>query len=110
MSESLALVGFILFGRPAADTAVLCRGGVIEAIGADSDVEKMVTSTTIVVRGGGTQLLCPGFVDSHVHLFDAGRRLTSVSLCGARDRKPNFASGCLLTWQRAPQKAKAVPG
>lgn len=40
-----------------------------------------------IVNGGGTQMLCPGFTDAHVHLLDGGKRLFSVSLrdCTCRE-------------------------
>lgn len=61
--------------------------------GCQTSAEVRTSSTQIfiipitVINGGGVQMACPGFIDSHVHLLDGGKRLFSVSLreCTTRE-------------------------
>lgn len=41
----------------------------------------------LLLELSGTEMVSPGFVDSHVHLLDGGKRLTSVSLRHCRSKE-----------------------
>ena len=68
--------------RPWAD-AIAVRGDRLAAVGSSAEIRKLATSDTRVIdaRGG---MIVPGFIDTHVHFVDGGRRLASVQLRNAR--------------------------
>lgn len=53
--------------QPTAE-AILIRGDKIEAVGSNSDILALRSSTTSVIDLGGLTLM-PGFVDAHTHVF-----------------------------------------
>jgi predicted amidohydrolase YtcJ len=75
--------------RPWAD-AVAISGGRISAVGSSADVRKSISRHTRVIDAQGG-LLCPGFIDSHIHFVEGGIRLSSVQLAGA-DSRDEFRS------------------
>ena len=68
--------------QPFADSLAV-SGDIVVAVGGVTDAK-----ATRVIDAGG-RLVTPGFIDSHVHLADGGRRLGSVQLRDA-NTKPAF--------------------
>jgi predicted amidohydrolase YtcJ len=66
--------------------AIAIRGGRIEAVGKNSEIEKLKGSATQVIDLGGNFVM-PGFNDAHLHLADAGMQKLSVDLVGVRSRE-----------------------
>ena len=64
--------------------AVAVSRGRILAVGSDNDVAPLIGPETKVIELGGRRVL-PGFIDSHVHIMGAGRRLSEVALKDAGD-------------------------
>lgn len=54
--------------------AMLIRDGLIERVGAHSEIERLITPEYEVVDAGGRAVL-PGFVDAHTHPVFAGARI-----------------------------------
>jgi predicted amidohydrolase YtcJ len=65
--------------------AIAIEGDRILAVGAVSDIEKLITSETEAIHAGDG-LVVPGLIDSHIHLIDGGLRLASVQLRDAKSR------------------------
>ena len=68
--------------RPWAD-AIAVRGDRIAAVGSSAEVRKLATAGTRVIDAAGGMIV-PGFIDTHVHFVDGGRRLAAVQLRDAR--------------------------
>ncbi len=64
--------------RPRAE-AVAIVGGVIRAVGASAAIRDMAGSGTRMIDAGGKTVL-PGFIDSHVHLFQGAAALDFLTL------------------------------
>ncbi len=64
--------------RPLAE-AVAVRGERISAVGSRTEITALVGEGTLVIDAPGG-LVTPGFIDSHVHFIEAGRRLSFVQL------------------------------
>lgn len=62
--------------------AIAVRSGKIVAIGTTSSVEKLKGKNTERIDLQG-RLLLPGFVDSHIHAFWGGQRLSEINLNGS---------------------------
>ncbi|UCG38711.1 MAG: amidohydrolase, partial [bacterium] len=71
--------------RPRAE-AVLCRKGVIEAVGTEEELEELLRPTDTRFDCGEL-VLVPGFIDSHTHFLAMGLDTLRVDLSEARDRK-----------------------
>jgi predicted amidohydrolase YtcJ len=59
--------------------AVASRDGQIIAVGANTEVAKLVGDATEVISVPGSMLV-PGFIDTHVHFIEGGAGLSSVQL------------------------------
>jgi predicted amidohydrolase YtcJ len=59
--------------------AIAVRDGKIIGLGTSSEIEKLKGDKTKVIDAAG-KLVLPGFVDSHIHAFWGGQRLTEVDL------------------------------
>ncbi|MGC3944348.1 MAG: amidohydrolase [Chryseolinea sp.] len=59
----------------------------IAYVGKASDLENWITEKTKVVRLTGTQLIVPGFIDTHTHFIDGGLALSSVQLRDAKTKE-----------------------
>jgi predicted amidohydrolase YtcJ len=70
--------------RPRA-TAVLCRDGLIEAVGDSEDLEKMTREGDARFDCGDLTLV-PGFIDSHCHFLSMGLSDQRVDLSQVRER------------------------
>lgn len=66
--------------RPKAE-AIALNNGKIVAIGTSSDILPFITASTRTIDAGGQSVL-PGFIDSHVHLFQGSAELDFVSVTG----------------------------
>jgi imidazolonepropionase len=62
--------------------AMLVRDGVIEAVGAQSDIRSQITSEHEMIDARGRVVL-PGFVDAHTHAVFAGDRVDEYELRAA---------------------------
>lgn len=71
--------------RPRAE-AVAVRGGRIQAVGSTAEIRDMAGPGTRVVDAGGHTVL-PGFIDSHVHLFQGSAALDYLDLSAVRGRE-----------------------
>ena len=59
--------------------AVASRDGRIIAVGANTEIAKLVGDATEVISVPGSMLV-PGFIDTHVHFIEGGAGLSSVQL------------------------------
>ncbi|MHC0053637.1 amidohydrolase [Actibacterium sp. D379-3] len=66
--------------RPTA-SAIALTGGTIAALGSDAEVRALAAPTTRIIDAQGCTVL-PGFIDSHVHLFQGAAELDSLNLHG----------------------------
>jgi predicted amidohydrolase YtcJ len=66
--------------------AVAVRDGKIIAVGADTDVKKLIDKNTQTIDLQG-KLLLPGFNDAHLHFANGGLYLLGIDLRPARDEK-----------------------
>jgi len=64
--------------KPGAE-AVAVRGETIAAVGTEEEIRSLVSESTEVVDAGGG-MVCPGFIDTHVHFLYGGFELASVQL------------------------------
>ena len=97
-NDSIALINAVIYpmAHPGRAQALFARGGVIEAVGGDSDILALCDSKTVVLDMKGKYVL-PGFTDTHNHLLAAGRSLETLDLSGALDRRddrPRTALPC----------------
>lgn len=65
-------------GSPRA-TAMAIQGDTILAVGSDEEILKLEGNGTFIEDMNG-KFIVPGFIDTHVHLFDGGFSLSSVQL------------------------------
>lgn len=79
---------------------VAILGGLIVAVGTDSEIEAWRGLGTRVIDAGG-KLLLPGFNDSHVHFVDGGMQLENVQL--------NDATGAAEFVRRIAEQARKIP-
>lgn len=79
---------------------VAILGGLIVAVGTDSEIEAWRGPGTRVIDAGG-KLLLPGFNDSHVHFVDGGMQLENVQL--------NDATGAAEFVRRIAEQARKIP-
>ncbi len=70
--------------KPRAE-AVLCRDGVIEAVGSSEELEELVREGDVRFDCGELTLV-PGFVDSHTHFMAMGLNALRVDLTEVTDR------------------------
>ena len=63
---------------PSGHAALISTVGNDEKSTSAEDTTSSITSTTVV--GGKHFFVLPGFIDSHVHFFDGGRRKTALNL------------------------------
>jgi len=77
----LAVFGRIWTGDSLAPWAgaLAVRGDTIIAVGDSAEIARLVGRRTERL-GNGADLVVPGFIDDHVHLFDGGNQLASVDL------------------------------
>ena len=71
------------FGSTMREEAIAVRGDRIQAVGKNTDIEKLKGPQTQVIDLGG-HFVMPGFNDAHLHLADAGSQKLSVDLIGVR--------------------------
>ncbi len=81
--DSIALINGVIYtmSPPGRSNAIFARGGIILAIGSDSEILSMCDSRTIVLDMKG-KFLMPGFTDTHNHLLATGRSLETLNLRG----------------------------
>jgi predicted amidohydrolase YtcJ/beta-lactamase class A len=85
----LALVnGRIWTGNPAQPwaEALGSRGERLIAVGANAEIQKLISRDTRVIDLAG-KLALPGFIDDHTHFINGGFQLLSVDLRGARTQQ-----------------------
>jgi len=85
--------------QPAAEAIAICRNRII-AVGATSEIQKLIGPSTRVIDAKG-RLVLPGFNDAHVHFMSGGFQLSSVDLRDANTPQ-EFA-------QRVGQFARKLP-
>jgi len=71
------------FSSIAREEAIAVRGDRIEAVGKNSDIEKLKGPQTQVIDLGG-HFVTPGFNDAHLHLADGGLNKLRVDLTGVK--------------------------
>ncbi len=71
------------FGSIDREEAIAVRGGRIQAVGKNVEIEKLKGPLTRVIDLGG-HFVMPGFNDAHLHLADAGMQKLSVDLTGVK--------------------------
>lgn len=69
--------------RPRAEALALA-GGVILAVGTTAEIRKLAAPGAEVIDAAGGTVL-PGFIDSHVHLFQGSAALDFMAMDGAED-------------------------
>ena len=65
------------------EEAIAVRGDRIQAVGKNTEIEKLKGPSTQVVDLGG-HFVMPGFNDAHLHLADAGLQTLNVDLTGVK--------------------------
>ncbi|MEO5581567.1 MAG: hypothetical protein ABIR66_02660, partial [Saprospiraceae bacterium] len=65
--------------------AIGIKGEKIKITGKTEDVIKLKSAQTKIIDAQH-QILCPGFIDAHVHFLDGGFNLSSVQLRDAASR------------------------
>lgn len=65
------------------ETALLIENGVIQAVGATDEILRHADKNVKIIDAEG-RLVLPGMNDSHQHLFNVGRRLSTLNLSAAR--------------------------
>ncbi len=73
-------------------SALLIEDGVIQKTGETDEILNAADCTAQVIDAGG-RLVLPGMNDSHQHLFNLGRRLSTLNLSGARSIDDVIAMG-----------------
>lgn len=73
----LIISGGRVINSPA--TALAMRGARIVAVGSDAEISRLTAHKTIDVAGA---TICPGFNDSHAHLYGVGIALGQLDLIG----------------------------
>jgi len=88
MPESINLIlhNARIFGVDPRKSAVAIRGENIVAVGDNLTILDLATKTTTLLDLEGSALL-PGFVDSHIHLFDWALGLQRLQLSGLDSRE-----------------------
>ena len=77
--------------------ALLIHNGMISAVGSNNDILSMNNDAELIDLDGKTVI--PGFVDSHMHLYNVGCALLSIQLHGSTsmqeiiDRSRDFIAG-----------------
>ena len=71
------------FGSILRQEAIAVHGDRIQAVGKNTEIEKLKGPQTLVVDLGG-HFVMPGFNDAHMHLADAGLQKLSVDLKGVK--------------------------
>jgi predicted amidohydrolase YtcJ len=66
--------------QPAAEAIAVANGEII-AVGSAEDVNNLEGPDTIVHDANGATVL-PGFIESHLHLFQGGAELDALNLSG----------------------------
>ena len=87
-AQATLLVGRVWTGdaqRPWAE-AVAVRGERLVAVGARDEVAVAAGAEARVIDAGDG-LIVPGLIDTHIHLIEGGRHLTSVQLRAADSRE-----------------------
>ena len=64
--------------------ALAVSGERLAAVGTNDEVRRLAPGVTPI--DAGARLVLPGFIDTHVHFLEGGRRLASVQLRDARTR------------------------
>jgi predicted amidohydrolase YtcJ len=83
--------------QPAAE-AIAIANGVILGVGSADDISNLKGPDTIVHDANGATVL-PGFIESHLHLFQGGAELEALNLSGLEGAEPlkqaiaGFSSG-----------------
>jgi predicted amidohydrolase YtcJ len=88
-SADLIVTGKIWTGneqQPYAE-AMAVQGDTIVAVGSTSEIEKWKGAATRQISATESQLIVPGFIDTHTHFVDGGFRLSSVQLRDAKTPK-----------------------
>ena len=70
----------ITFDGPDAE-ALAIKDGIITAVGTTAEIKEIAGTAQVIDAQGGTVL--PGFIDSHVHLFQGAAELDYLNLYGA---------------------------
>ncbi|PLS20060.1 amidohydrolase [Neptunicoccus cionae] len=70
----------ITFDGPDAE-ALAIKNGMIAAVGSTAEIKEIAGTAQVIDAEGGTVL--PGFIDSHVHLFQGAAELDYLNLYGA---------------------------
>ncbi len=71
------------FSSVVREEAIAVRGERIQAVGKNTEIEKLKGSQTQVIDLGG-HFVMPGFNDAHLHLADAGKTKLNVDLIGVK--------------------------
>jgi predicted amidohydrolase YtcJ len=71
------------FGSTLREEAIAVRGDRIQAVGKNTEIEKLKGPQTQVIDLGG-HFVMPGFNDAHLHLADAGLQKLNVDLTGVK--------------------------
>ncbi|SLN54844.1 N-substituted formamide deformylase precursor [Roseovarius albus] len=80
MTDLVILNGRVMtFAGPDAE-ALAITGGVITAVGSNAEIRDLAGSARVIDAQGNTVL--PGFIDSHVHLFQGAAELEYLNLHG----------------------------
>lgn len=106
MADIVILNGrLVTFDGPDAEALAITKGK-ISAVGTNADMTPHLSGARILDAGGGTVL--PGFIDSHVHLFQAAVEAGWVQLHGARTKKD--VAQAVHDWAEAHPAANIVFG
>src|SRR6187401_1665958 len=61
-------------------------GDSIVFVGTASELQNWITNETKVIKLEGSQIVVPGFIDTHTHFIEGGLALASVQLRDAKSK------------------------
>lgn len=80
MADIVILNGKLITMNGADAQALAITGGQITAVGSTAEIRALAGNARVIDAGGATVL--PGFIDSHVHLFNGSAELNYLNLTG----------------------------
>ncbi len=110
-TDSIALINGAVYPMtaPGRSSALYAKGGIVRAIGSDSEILSVCDSKTVVLDMKGKSLL-PGFTDTHTHLLAAGRSSELINLKGSLSINQIIERGRKFISEQKPARGAWLAG